>query len=51
MQLLSADPAASTLSMSVSHAPSSPAGGPDVKVDLSEDEQAQEESAEVSFVF
>ncbi|KAF6721608.1 Protein YIPF1 [Oryzias melastigma] len=47
VQLLSADPAASTLSMSVSHAPSSPAGGPDVKVDLSEDEQAQEESAEV----
>ncbi|XP_024117261.1 protein YIPF1 [Oryzias melastigma] len=47
VQLLSADPAASTLSMSVSHAPSSPAGGPDVKVDLSEDEQAQEESAEL----
>lgn len=47
-QLLSADPTASTLSMSVP--PTTPAGGGDVKLDLSEDEQAQEESAEVSFL-
>uniref|UniRef100_A0A3P9HIX3 Protein YIPF n=1 Tax=Oryzias latipes TaxID=8090 RepID=A0A3P9HIX3_ORYLA len=44
-QLLSADPTASTLSMSVP--PTTPAGGGDVKLDLSEDEQAQEESAEL----
>uniref|UniRef100_H2MZ96 Protein YIPF n=1 Tax=Oryzias latipes TaxID=8090 RepID=H2MZ96_ORYLA len=36
-QLLSADPTASTLSMSVP--PTTPAGGGDVKLDLSEDEQ------------
>ncbi|RVE75451.1 hypothetical protein OJAV_G00017290 [Oryzias javanicus] len=45
VQLLSDDSAASTLSLS--RAPTTPAEGPDVKVDLSEDEHAQEESAEL----
>lgn len=49
-ELLSADPGASTLSMSTSK-PASTAGAQDVKLDLSEDEEGQEESSEVSEVF
>ncbi|XP_032394023.1 protein YIPF2 isoform X2 [Etheostoma spectabile] len=49
-ELLSADPGASTLSMSGS-SPSTPAGatvgGEDVKLDLSEDEEGREESSEL----
>lgn len=45
-ELLSADPGASTLSMSSSNA-TTPPGGQDVKLDLSEDEEGQEESSEV----
>lgn len=49
--LLSADPGAATLSMSASNEPSATAGAPaageDVKLDLSEDEDAQEESSEL----
>lgn len=49
-ELLSADPGASTLSMSTSK-PAGTAGAQDVKLDLSEDEEGQEESSEVSAVF
>ncbi|XP_007568397.1 protein YIPF2 isoform X1 [Poecilia formosa] len=49
--LLSADPGAPTLSMSASNDPTTTAGAPaageDVKLDLSEDEAAQEESSEL----
>ncbi|XP_029014049.1 protein YIPF2 [Betta splendens] len=45
-ELLSADPGASTLSMSASIA-SSAAAGEEVKLDLSEDEDTQEESSEL----
>uniref|UniRef100_A0A3Q3X340 Protein YIPF n=1 Tax=Mola mola TaxID=94237 RepID=A0A3Q3X340_MOLML len=45
-ELLSADPGASTLSMSTSK-PASTAGAQDVKLDLSEDEEGQEESSEL----
>lgn len=44
---MSADPEASTLSMSASNSTSTTAGGQDVKLDLSEDEEGQEESSEV----
>lgn len=44
---MSADPGASTLSMSASNSASTTAGGQDVKLDLSEDEEGQEESSEV----
>lgn len=43
-ELLSADPGASTLSMSASPPP---AAGEEVKLDLSEDEEVEEESSEV----
>lgn len=43
---MSADPGASTLSMSASSA-TTPPGGQDVKLDLSEDEEGQGESSEV----
>uniref|UniRef100_A0AAZ1Y2B0 Protein YIPF n=1 Tax=Oreochromis aureus TaxID=47969 RepID=A0AAZ1Y2B0_OREAU len=47
-ELLSADPGASTLSMSGSNTPSTTASaGEDVKLDLSEDEEGQQESSEV----
>lgn len=50
-ELLSADPGASTLSMSASNTTTPAAGGggggEDVKLDLSEDEEGQEESSEV----
>ncbi len=55
-ELLSADPGASTLSMSASNTSTTAAaaaaaggggGGEDVKLDLSEDEEGQEESSEV----
>ncbi|XP_072225801.1 protein YIPF2 [Leuresthes tenuis] len=50
-ELLSADPGASTVSMSASNTPTtsagSPAAGEDVKLDLSEDEEGQEESSEL----
>lgn len=50
-ELLSADPGASTLSMSASNTTNTVAGagggGEDVKLDLSEDEEGQEESSEV----
>lgn len=45
-ELLSADPGAPTLSMSASNTTTT-AGGQDVKLDLSEDEEGQEESSEV----
>ncbi|MEQ2221864.1 hypothetical protein ILYODFUR_020028 [Ilyodon furcidens] len=49
--LLSADPGASTLSISASNDPTitagTPAPGEDVKLDLSEDEEVQEESSEL----
>ncbi|XP_023205245.1 protein YIPF1 isoform X2 [Xiphophorus maculatus] len=49
--LLSADPGAPTLSMSASNDPAATAGAPaageDVRLDLSEDEAAQEESSEL----
>ncbi|KAK5610068.1 hypothetical protein CRENBAI_012809 [Crenichthys baileyi] len=49
--LLSADPGASTLSISASNDPTiaagTPAAGEDVKLDLSEDEEVQEESSEL----
>lgn len=51
-ELLSADPGASTLSMSASNTPTTAAaagGGEDVKLDLSEDEEGQEESSEVKY--
>lgn len=44
---MSADPGASTLSMNASNSASTTAGGQDVKLDLSEDEEGQEESSEV----
>lgn len=50
-ELLSADPGASTLSMSASHSSTSTAAAQDVKLDLSEDEEGQEESSEVWRVF
>lgn len=50
-ELLSADPGASTLSMSASHSSTSTAAAQDVKLDLSEDEEGQEESAEVFLFF
>lgn len=46
-ELLSADPGASTLSMSASHSSTSTAAAQDVKLDLSEDEEGQEESSEL----
>lgn len=51
-ELLSADPGASTLSMSSSKnttttAAATAGGGEDVKLDLSDDEEGQEESSEV----
>lgn len=53
-ELLSADPGASTLSMSAANTTTTAAagaggggGGEDVKLDLSEDEEGQEESSEV----
>lgn len=46
-ELLSADPGASTLSMSASNSSASMAAAQDVKLDLSEDEEGQEESAEL----
>ncbi|KAM6905415.1 protein YIPF2 [Xenentodon cancila] len=50
-ELLSADPGASTLSMSASNTPVSAVGaappGVDVKLDMSEDEEDQEESSEL----
>lgn len=46
-ELLSADPGASTLSMSGSNTLATAAGGEEVKLDLSEDEDGQEESSEV----
>ncbi|CAI5674112.1 unnamed protein product [Oreochromis niloticus] len=47
-ELLSADPGASTLSMSGSNTPSTTASaGEDVKLDLSEDEEGQQESSEL----
>ncbi|XP_041830951.1 protein YIPF2 [Melanotaenia boesemani] len=50
-ELLAADPGAPTLSMSASNTPTSTAGataaGEDVKLDLSEDEEAEEESSEL----
>ncbi|KAM4531939.1 protein YIPF2 isoform 1-T3 [Odontesthes bonariensis] len=50
-ELLSADPGASTVSMSASNTPTTSAGSPgageDVKLDLSEDEEPQEESSEL----
>lgn len=46
-ELLSADPGASTVSMSASNTPTAAAGGEEVKLDLSEDEDAQEENSEV----
>ncbi|XP_038154328.1 protein YIPF2 [Cyprinodon tularosa] len=48
--LLSADPGASTLSASASNDPTTaagPAAGEDIKLDLSEDEDAREESSEL----
>ncbi|XP_067334026.1 protein YIPF2 isoform X2 [Channa argus] len=45
-ELLSADPGASTLSMPSTNAPAT-AGGEEVKLDLSEDEEGQEESSEL----
>lgn len=45
-ELLSAEPGASTLSVSAD-TPSSTAAGEDVKLDVSEDEEGQEESSEV----
>jgi len=53
-ELLSADPGASTVSMSASNTPTTSAGSPtageDVKLDLSEDEEGQEESSEVKYL-
>lgn len=47
-ELLSADPGASTLSMSGSNTPNTTASaGEDVKLDLSEDEEGQQESSEL----
>lgn len=46
-ELLSADPGASTLSMSASNTPATAAAGEEVKLDLSEDEDGQEENSEV----
>lgn len=47
-ELLSADPGASTLSIpSTNSPPSASGGGEDVKLDLSEDEEGQEESSEL----
>lgn len=45
--LLSADPGASTLSMSASNSLTPTAAAQDVKLDLSEDEEGQEESSEL----
>ena len=47
---MSANPEASTIRMSASDAPTTAGGGggEDVKLDLSEDEEGQEESSEVS---
>ncbi|KAM8844885.1 protein YIPF2 isoform 2-T2 [Spinachia spinachia] len=46
-ELLSADPGASTLSVSASNAVSTAAGGDDVRLELSEDEEDQDESSEL----
>lgn len=46
-ELLSADPQATTLSMSAPDGPAAAPAGEDVKLDLSEDEEGQEESSEV----
>ncbi|XP_021180705.2 protein YIPF1 [Fundulus heteroclitus] len=45
--LLSADPGASTLSLSAPSEPTATAAGEDVKLDLSEDEEAHQESSEL----
>lgn len=50
-ELLSADPGASTLSMSASNSSTPTAAAQDVKLDLSEDEEGQEESSEVGGAF
>lgn len=49
-ELLAADPEASTLCVSGSDTPTTAGGGrgEDVKLDLSEDEEGQEESSEVN---